>query len=137
MEIVFLYDFYSELLTQKQRKFFELYYHENLSQNEIAELLNISHQAVADLISRTENKLLEYEKKLCLYKKYIDQKEKINEICEIIEQLSLDLEEGYGDGEPDYAGFKSRADSASSYSLNLHFNKRFTTLRHLVLDLLL
>ena len=41
-----LLDFYGEILTQRQREFFDLYYNEDLSLAEIAENYDISRQGV-------------------------------------------------------------------------------------------
>ena len=47
-----LYDFYGELLTERQKEFFDLYYNEDLSLSEIAENSGISRQGVRDVIVR-------------------------------------------------------------------------------------
>ena len=49
-----LYDFYGELLTDRQKEFFDLYYNEDLSLSEIAENAEISRQGVRDVIVRAE-----------------------------------------------------------------------------------
>ena len=64
-----LYDIYKELLTNKQRQYLELYYHEDLSLSEIADEVGVSRNAVHDNIRRTEKLLLWYEEKLEIYKK--------------------------------------------------------------------
>ena len=80
-----LYDFYADLLTDKQKLFYELHYLNDLSLNEIAEEQNISPQAVWDLIKRTEKILNKYEQKLNLIEKFEYQKEKISLISNYIE----------------------------------------------------
>lgn len=72
--ITMLYDFYGELLTEKQRAVIESYYQNDLSLNEIGEQYGITRQAVADLVKRTVNILKEYENKLNLFEKYTRQK---------------------------------------------------------------
>ena len=67
--LVILYDFYGELLTDKQREYFEDYYFNNLSLSEISENLNISRNAIHKSLKIVGDKLQEYEDKLELYKK--------------------------------------------------------------------
>lgn len=67
--INFLYDYYLSLLTDKQRNYLSLYYHEDYSLGEIAEQTKVSRQAVYDNIKRTENLLEHYEENLKLYEK--------------------------------------------------------------------
>ena len=50
-----LFDFYGELLTDRQKEFYDLYYNEDLSLSEIAENYGISRQGVRDVIVRAEN----------------------------------------------------------------------------------
>ena len=49
-----LYDFYGELLTDRQKEFFDYYYNDDLSLSEIAENAGISRQGVRDVIVRAE-----------------------------------------------------------------------------------
>ena len=53
---VILYDYYGELLTTKQRKYFEDYYFNNYSLKEISENENISRNGVFKQIKDVENK---------------------------------------------------------------------------------
>ncbi|BAC13486.1 putative DNA-binding protein [Oceanobacillus iheyensis] len=68
--INYLFDFYQELLTPKQRNYMEMYYLEDYSLGEISELFQVSRQAVYDNIKRTEAMLESYEEKLHLYSKF-------------------------------------------------------------------
>lgn len=85
--ITMLYDFYGELLTDKQKDIFELYYLNDLSLYEIASLYNISRQAVLDTVKRTEKSLLHYEEKLCLIKKHSTNKNIIDNAINNIENI--------------------------------------------------
>lgn len=67
--LIILYDFYGELLNDKQREYFEDYYFNNLSLGEISENVGISRNAIHKNIKGSEEKLYFYEEKLGLYKK--------------------------------------------------------------------
>jgi len=79
-KLIILYDFYSELLTDKQKEFFEDYYFSNLSLGEIAENTGLSRNAIHKNIKTVEDKLYFYEEKLELYKKRLELEEIIKEI---------------------------------------------------------
>lgn len=63
-----LYDNYNALLTEKQRDVYELHEFSDLSLAEIAEKRGTSRQAVYDLLTRTQKKLEDFERKLGLTK---------------------------------------------------------------------
>lgn len=65
-----LFDFYGELLTEKQKELFDLYYNEDLSLSEIAEQAEISRQGVRDAIVRAETILRDTEDRLHLVRRY-------------------------------------------------------------------
>ena len=85
--LILLFDFYSALLTERQRLIFDLYYHDDLSLGEIAEEQNISRQAVYDILKRCENVLEEYENKLKLVNKFQSNKEKLQHALLLVNQL--------------------------------------------------
>lgn len=64
LEITVLYDFYGDLLTEKQQEVIELYYNEDLSLAEIAALSGITRQGVRDSIKRAEGQLTEFEERV-------------------------------------------------------------------------
>ena len=65
-----LYDFYGDLLTERQREFYDLYYNEDLSLSEIAENEGISRQGVRDVIVRAEAAMQEIEDKTGLIRRF-------------------------------------------------------------------
>lgn len=65
-----LYDFYGDLLTDRQKEFYDLYYNEDLSLAEIAENYGITRQGVRDNIVRAESSLQEIEEKTGLIERY-------------------------------------------------------------------
>lgn len=93
--IIVLYDFYQELLTEKQREYFESYYEDDLSFAEVAEKYEVSRNAVHDNLKRAVASLEEYESKLHLLEKYSKRLELIekyketkdNSILKEIEEL--------------------------------------------------
>ena len=67
--LTILYDYYGNLLSDKNKEYFENYYFSNLSLAEISENLKVSRNAIHKQLKLIENKLLNYEDKLNLYKK--------------------------------------------------------------------
>ena len=61
-----LYDIYGNLITDKQQEYFEAYYFNNLSLSELANIYNISRNAVHKQLKETVNKLENYESNLKL-----------------------------------------------------------------------
>ncbi len=90
--VTMLYDFYGELLTEKQKDAFEKHYLEDLSLNEIGLQQGTTRQAVMDTVKRSEKLLLQYEQKLHLVDKFISRKNKIeiiqNKLDELLSTLS-------------------------------------------------
>lgn len=79
-KIIILYDYYGELLSDKQKEYFEAYYFDNLSLAEIAENEDKSRNAIHKVIKSVILKLYEYEDKLKLYQKEVKLKEIIVKI---------------------------------------------------------
>lgn len=75
-----LFDFYGELLTEKQREYFDLHYNDDLSLAEIAEQTGISRQGVWDIIRRAEQTLRETEEKTGLVARFNDRRGALLEI---------------------------------------------------------
>ena len=65
-----LFDFYGELLTDKQREYFDLHYNEDLSLAEIAQSEGITRQGVWDIIRRGEETLRRYESRTGLVERF-------------------------------------------------------------------
>lgn len=66
--ISFLYDYYGSLFTKKQQEYFEDYYFNNLTLQEIADNNNVSKNAIHKSIKDMVSKLEYYEENLNLYK---------------------------------------------------------------------
>ena len=65
--IINLYEYYGKLLTSKQQQYFEDYYYENLTMEEIAENDLVSKNAVSKQLISIKNKLINFENNLHLY----------------------------------------------------------------------
>lgn len=63
LEMTLLFDYYGDLLTQRQKQCFDLRYNQDLSLGEIAEELQVSRQGVYDNLSRAEALLKNMEDK--------------------------------------------------------------------------
>ena len=88
MNIPMLADFYGELLTDKQREFIDLYFNDDLSLAEIAEITGISRQGVRDVIKRAETSLTEIEDKLGLAGRYAQTQAKLDELVQCADRIN-------------------------------------------------
>ena len=93
--LIILFDYYEELLTDSQKKYFIDYYFNNLSLAEIAENENVSRNAVSKDLKLTKEKLVNYEDKLKLYDKDKKMRKVIDKITDnnIKEELEKILDE--------------------------------------------
>lgn len=82
LERTMLFDFYGELLTEKQKRAYELHFQEDLSLGEIADIMGISRQAVHDNLKKCDKQLHKYEEKLALVSKFMRNKRTIQAIYE-------------------------------------------------------
>lgn len=84
-----LYDFYGELLTDRQREFFDLYHQQDLSLAEIAEQYHISRQGVRDIILRAEHTMTEVENKTRLIQRFHRMQTELAALDQATEELAL------------------------------------------------
>ena len=85
-----LYDFYGDLLTDRQKEFYDLYYNEDLSLAEIAENYGITCQGVRDVIVRAEAYLTEIEDKTGLIRRFHTMQGQLREVADCAQKV-LDL----------------------------------------------
>ncbi len=85
-----LYDFYGDLLTDRQKEFYDLYYNEDLSLAEIAENYGITRQGVRDVIVRAEAYLTEIEDKTGLIRRFHTMQGQLREVADCAQKV-LDL----------------------------------------------
>lgn len=92
VQIALLFDFYGQLLTEKQQEIVDMYYNNDLSLGEISEQQGISRQGVYDSLKRAEKTLFEYEEKLGLVDRFLKQKEAMKKIIKMLDELTIDEE---------------------------------------------
>lgn len=86
VEQTLLYDFYGELLTERQQQVYESVVLEDYSLSEVAQELGISRQGVHDMIKRCNKILEEYEEKLHLVEKFLNIRKKVKQIHALAQQ---------------------------------------------------
>ena len=78
--VLALYEIYNKLLTEREREYFEYYFFEDYSLQEIALNFKVSTASVGKLINAIENKLLKFEEALNINYKNVKIKEIISNI---------------------------------------------------------
>ena len=82
-----LFDFYGDLLTDKQKEYYDLHYNSDLSLFEIAEMNGTSRQAVWDIIRRAEQTLRGIEEKTGLVARAIQRRSAVAQLTALCESL--------------------------------------------------
>ena len=93
-----LYDFYGDMLTDRQKEFYDLYYNEDLSLAEIAENYGITRQGVRDVIVRAEAILTELEDKTGLIKRFHTMQTQLEQVRQNAQRVA-ELAAGYDNEE--------------------------------------
>ncbi len=89
--LIDLYDYYSNLLTEKQQEYFEDYYFDNLTLSEISENKEVSRNAIHKQLKEVVAKLETYENKLELYNKSLKIKELIKDLDSKVQERIKEL----------------------------------------------
>lgn len=77
-----LYEIYGKLLNEKEKKYFEIYYFEDLSLQEIADNFNVSKSYVGKYLNGIENKLYFFENGLNIFEKNCKIRDLISDLDE-------------------------------------------------------
>lgn len=91
-----LYDFYGELLTDRQRDIYETVVMGDLTLSEAAEDYGISRQGIHDLVKRSTKQLEDYESRLHLVERFLKirgEAEKIRDRAESLEDSVPEITE--------------------------------------------
>ena len=87
VEMLLLFDYYGDMLTERQRMCLDLRYNQDLSLAEIAEELGVSRQGVHDNITRAEAHLAEMEAKTGCVRRYLQSRQAMQTILSVAETL--------------------------------------------------
>ncbi len=90
LEMSLLYDFYGDVLTEKQKNIFDLHYNEDLSLAEISELCGITRQGVRDAIIRSEHTLRDLESKIHLVGKYGNIQKQLQDVQNCAKRIRME-----------------------------------------------
>lgn len=88
LQMALLFDYYGELLTERQRMCFDLRHNQDLSLAEIAQELNVSRQGVHDNLSRAEALLLNTEEKTGCVRRDLQCRKAAREILNLAAKLA-------------------------------------------------
>ena len=87
VEMLLLFDYYGDLLTDRQRMCLDLRYNQDLSLAEIAEELGVSRQGVHDNITRAEAHLQKMEQKTGCVRRNLQSREAMQAILSVANDL--------------------------------------------------
>ena len=87
VEMLLLFDYYGDMLTERQRMCLDLRYNQDLSLAEIAEELGVSRQGVHDNITRAEAHLAKMEAKTGCVRRNLQSREAMQAILSVAKDL--------------------------------------------------
>lgn len=87
LEMTLLFDYYGDLLTERQRMCFDLRHNQDLSLAEIAQELQVSRQGVFDNLSRAEALLRNMEEKTGCVRRDLACRKAAREILSAVQTL--------------------------------------------------
>ena len=88
LQMTLLFDYYGELLTERQRMCFDLRHNQDLSLAEIAQELNVSRQGVHDNLSRAEALLMNMEEKTGCVRRDLQCRKAARQIMQVAAELA-------------------------------------------------
>ncbi len=93
ISFVYLFDFYKDMLTDKQAAAVDLYYNEDLSLAEISEQMGITRQGVRDNIKRAEQVMLNLESKIGAARRYRQTADGLEDVLKKLKQVECIAQE--------------------------------------------
>ncbi len=95
IEMSLLYDIYGGLLTDKQRKAFELHEMSDWSLSEVADAIEVSRQGVFELLQRARKRLAEIEEVVGFKRTLLALEEYKNNLEKLLDQHEKELSEEF------------------------------------------
>lgn len=89
LEMTLLFDYYGDLLTERQRSCVDMRYNQDLSLSEIAEELGVSRQGVYDNLSRAEALLRNMEEKTGCVQRSMENRKAVQKILDAANKLAV------------------------------------------------
>lgn len=93
LEMTLLFDYYGDLLTERQRACLDLRYNQDMSLGEIAQELGVSRQGVFDNLSRAEALLRNMEEKTGCVRRAKKARKAVSKILSCAEALASSSDE--------------------------------------------
>ena len=93
LEMTLLFDYYGDLLTERQRSCLDLRYNQDLSLGEIAQELGVSRQGVYDNLSRAEALLRNMEEKTGCVHRAMAARKAVSQILSAAQELASNPDE--------------------------------------------
>lgn len=87
VNMLLLFDYYGDMLTERQRLCLDLRYNQDMSLAEIAEELGVSRQGVHDNVIRAEAHLEKMEEKTGCVRRYLQSRAAMQVILSSVEEL--------------------------------------------------
>ncbi|MBQ7460548.1 MAG: DNA-binding protein [Oscillospiraceae bacterium] len=94
LELALLFDFFGDLLTDTQREYFDLYYNDDMSLAEVAELKGVSRPAVLDAVKKAKSAMRRLEDKTGVVKRFTEMRLGLMELQRKVSELAAALPEG-------------------------------------------
>lgn len=88
VQMLLLFDYYGELLTDRQKMCFDLKYNQDLSLAEIAQELGVSRQGVYDNITRAEAHLRNMEEKTGCVRRLLQSRKAVEDVLALTAPMS-------------------------------------------------
>lgn len=97
LQMTLLFDYYGDLLTERQRMCFDLRHNQDLSLAEIAQELNVSRQGVHDNLSRAEALLINMEEKTGCVRRDLQCRKAARQIMSLAAELAENSDQSVSD----------------------------------------